>query len=270
MYNLLVAMTVSLLVFGIVGFFAGWIPAVLPAVLVFGGITYFLTQRMSAQIEPEVRAAVELLQNQKVEEAKAILRGVKQKYGPWQVFINGQMDAQLGMIAYIQTKFDEALPLLESGSFQNQLALACIGAIHWRNGKKDEAYKNFEKASDASAKETSTYLVWAVLAERDGKQRDALAALDRGLKVVPNSKILKDLRDTIANRRKVDTTALGEVWYQFFPEDYLRLHQQNMVMTGRKDGQFAHAQPPTSGQQGGGTPKPTNRAQRRAADKRKV
>lgn len=265
MYNLLVALAMSLVVFALVGLLVGWIPAVVPALIVFAAATYLLTQRMSARIEPEVKAAVALLQEQKVEEAKAMLRAVKQKYGPWQVFLNGQMDAQLGMIAYIQTKFDEALPLLVAGSFQNQLALACIGAIHWRNGKKDEAYKHFEKASDASPKETSTYLVWSVLAERDGKQRDALAALDRGLKVVPTSKVLKDLRDTIANRRKVDTDALGEVWFQFFPEDYLRKHQQNMVMTGRKDGQFVHPQP----QAPGGTPKPTNRAQRRAAEKRK-
>lgn len=266
MYNLLVALAMSLVVFALVGFTLGWVPAAVPATLVFGAATYLLTQRMSALIEPEVKAAVDLLQNQKVEEAKTRLRAVKQKYGPWQLFISGQMDAQLGMIAYIQTKFEEALPLLEAGSFQNQLALTCIGAIHWRNGKKDAAYKQFEKAADANAKETSTYMVWAVLAERDGKQRDALAALDRGLKVVPNSKVLKDLRDTIANRRKVDTAELGEVWFQFFPEDYLRMHQQNMVMTGRKDGQFAHAQP----QPGGGTPKPTNRAQRRAAEKKKA
>ncbi len=265
MYNLLVALALSLVVFALVGFTLGWIPALIPALAVFGTATYLLTQRMSALIEPEVRAAVDLLQNQKVEESKALLRAVKQKYGPWQLFISGQMDAQLGMIAYIQTKFDEAYPLLEAGSWQNQLALTCMGAIKWRNGKKDDAYKLFEKASDASGKETSTYMVWAVLAERDGKQRDALAALDRGLKIVPNAKVLKDLRDTIANRRKVDTSEFGEVWFQFFPEDYLRLHQQNMVMTGRKDGQFAHAQP----QPGGGTPKPTNRAQRRAAEKRK-
>ncbi len=64
---------------------------------------------------------------------------------------------------------------------------------------------------------------------RDGKRTEALEVVDAGLKHQPDSPMLKELQQKIANKKKVDPKAFGDLWYQFFPEDFAK----QMVVRGR-------------------------------------
>ncbi len=232
MYNIAISVAAALAVFGLASIWLGPIAGVLPAVLVLAGALFGLSRRTGAQVEAEIQQVVPLLQERKIDEAEARLNGIKARYGRWQVLLSGQIDSQLGMIKYMQMKWDEALPMLEQGKWRNWTALTCIGCIHWRKGDKDQAYETLSTAADTAGNEALVYLVWATLLTRDGNRKRALEVLDQGLKAMPDSEYLKNLHKVVANKKKINTKVFPQTWYQFFPEEMA----QQMMMRGRRGG----------------------------------
>jgi tetratricopeptide (TPR) repeat protein len=229
-YNALAALGIGLAVFAPISLWLGPIAAVVPAILAMGVAMFLLARRTGRLVEAEIARVVPLLQERKIDEAKQLLTQIKQRHGRWQFMLDGQMDAQIGMIDYLQMKFDDALPKLEKGRSRNWTALTCIGCIHWRQGRKEEAYKAFTEATAAGPKESMAYIVQASLLVRDGKRTEALAALDAGIQQLPSSELLKNLRNTVANKNPIKVQSLPQTWYQFFPEDMA----QQMLVKGRR------------------------------------
>ena len=274
MYNLGIAAAIGLAVMFVVGFgFGSWVAAVLPAVLVAGGAIWFLTQRTSRLVEPQLAGVTALLQERKVDEAKAVLERLKREHGNWQILLAGQLDAQVGMIDYVQMKFDDALPRLESGKWRNAMALALIGCIHWRKGDKAAAFAKLDEAIEASPKEASLYAVRATLLNEAGRGPDALAGLAKGIEGLPKDEWLGSLRNQIANKQKIDTKAFPQAWFQFFPEDLLALQQskndeaKDQFLSQIMKGQRNPPKPPTPKAGPGGEPPKLNRQQRRNLEK---
>lgn len=232
MYNIALSLLIAAATFTVSALGLSWISAIVPALLTGTIAMFVLSRRTMKQVEVELAAVGPMLQEQKVAEAQAHLEAVKQKYGRWQILLSGQMDAQLGMIDYLQLKFDDALPKLIRGKFRNWSALVCIGCIHWRKGRKTEAYKAFEKAGNAAPKEAMLYLVWSTLLVKDSKRAEALEVMDTALLALPDSGLLKNQKGTIANKKKINTKSFPQTWYQFFPEEMA----QKMMMRGRRGG----------------------------------
>ncbi|MCB9675861.1 MAG: tetratricopeptide repeat protein [Alphaproteobacteria bacterium] len=232
MYNIAISTVAGLAVFALASVWLGPIAGIIPALIVMIGVMYGLSRRTAAQVEAEMQRIVPLLQNRQIPEALALLDDVKGRYGPWQLLLEGQIDSQIGMIDYLQLKFDDALPKLEKGKWRNWSALTCIGCIHWRKGAKEAAYKELSDAASVAGKESIVYLVWATLLTRDGERQRALEVLDQGLKEMPDSEHLKNLHKVVANKKKINTKVFPQTWYQFFPEEMA----QQMMMRGRRDG----------------------------------
>lgn len=230
MYNLLLAVLAAVVTFTASAIVFSPVAGVLPALLVLGLALFLLARRTGALVQAELAALAPLLQARKVDEAVTLLNGVKERYGRWQFLLAGQIDAQLGMMDYLQMRWDDARPKLEAGKWRNWAALTCLGCIHYRQGRKAEAWASFSAAADAASKETMIYAVWATLLVRDGLRKEALEALARGLEAQKDSQMLKELQAKVANQKKVDTAAFGDAWYQFFPEDLMK----EMAMRGRR------------------------------------
>lgn len=247
MYNLLISLSVAFALFvGSSALVGQAIAGILPGLLV-GGITYFmLARRTGMEIQKQLAPVPQLLQSRKVSEAQQLIRDAKEQHGKWQFLVSQQMDAQLGMIEYLQMHFDAALPLLEAGKWRNWTALLCLGCIHHRNGDKEARDKVFAEAQQAEAKEQMVWVIPAVLLSREGRRTDAISAVVEGKKSLPDNKLLKELQNALANKKKIDVKQLGDVWYQFFPEELVG----QQVMRGRRGPQ---PQPP----------QPRNRAGRR-------
>jgi hypothetical protein len=110
--------------------------------------------------------------------------------------------------------------------------MVCIGCVHYRGKRYEEAWKALEAAASVGRKEPMVYIVWATLLTRAGKRTEALDVLTRAQKKIPDSAVLKSLRSTIANKKKIQTKKFPETWYQFFPEDMAA----SQMMRGRKGG----------------------------------
>ncbi|MEQ1564923.1 MAG: hypothetical protein ABMA64_04745 [Myxococcota bacterium] len=230
MYNLLLASVLGLVTFAGITAGLGWVAAIVPALAVALLAMFLLARRTGQQVQIELAGVPVLLQQRRIDEAQTKLVHVRDRYKWWQFLLEGQIDAQLGMIDYLQLKFDDARPKLESGKWRNGIALACIAAIDWRRGRKDEAWKGFAAAAQAAKEDPTIYLVWSTLLARDGDRAAALAAVDAGIQALPNNAQLKELKGKIANKQKVDPKSFGEGWFQYFPEDYA----QQMMMRGTR------------------------------------
>ena len=238
MFNLLISLLSGTVVGTLTGFLLGLpVAGVIPGLLVFGICFFFIAKRIGNMVTAEMNLLVPMLQARKIKEAETHLLGMRRRYGRWQFMLAGQMDAQRGMIRYMHTEFDDAMPLLQAGKFRNWAALVSIGCIHFRRDRKDEAWKAFEKASTAASKEPMVYVVWAILLTRDGKRPRALEVMSRAQKAIPDNAILTSLLDSIANRKKINTSKLPESWFQFFPEEL-----RAQMVKGRRGGPPANVQ----------------------------
>jgi len=242
MYNVLLALAASALLFGLSLIWLEPIAAGIPAILLFGIVLFVLTRRISKILEVEMEKIVPLLQARRVDDARAHLDAVRERYGRWQFLLDGQIAAQVGMIDYLQMKWDDALPRLEKGRWRNWSAILCIGLIHYRKGDKDKAYEEFANAAKSASTEPMVYAVWVTLLMRDGKRKEALEALANAKADMPKNDLIKQLHNTVANKKKINPKTFPQTWYQFFPEDMLKKH----MLQGRQQ-QMAQMQQPRFG-----------------------
>ncbi len=232
MYNVAISFVIGLVVFGLVSLVLPWWGSILPGLIASGVAVWLLAQRINRLVQPELEKVGPMLQARDVEGAEAQLRSIQQRFGKWQLYLDAQIEAQLGMIDYLQMKWDAALPKLEKGSWQNAEAQICVGAIHFRKGNKDAAWEMLAKACETDAKNAMTHIVHAVLRSRSDMREEALAAVAKGLEALPEHGALKQLQQRLANKKKIDVKQLPQAWYQFFPEDFAK----QMVVRGRKGG----------------------------------
>lgn len=259
MYNLLISIALGALTAGLAMLIGLTMKvdvpvaaAILPAVFAAVVAMFFLARRTNRQVTAAMAPLGDLLQNQKLAEAQQLIGAVRDQYGPWQFLLKGQLNGQLGVLEYMQLKFDEALPLLEQGTFQNAMVQTLIACVHYRRERLDDAWEMFEKASKTSDKDAMIYVVWATLLVRQDQRGKALEVLSKGLEVIPDHQLLRTMKNTIANKQRIDTQKFPETWYQYFPEDAARM----MRMRGTRNQKLP---PGVRMQQRQGPPVPRNR-----------
>ncbi len=219
MYTLLLSLALGMGTYALVAVLFDPIAAIVPAIMAFGIALVVVLLRVKRRVDDAMGGIVPLLQERRIADAQAHLEGLRKQWARWMPLLDGQVDAQLGMIDYYQLKFDAALPKLQKGQWRNFMALGCIGAIHFRKGRRKEAFEALAKAVKVAPKEPLAYVLHAVLAHRAGDDDKALEVLRAGVAAIPDNKQLQDLSRRVANKKKIDAAALGESWVQFFPED---------------------------------------------------
>jgi len=227
MWSILLSLLAATVVFGVVyPLFWTWYAPIIPA-LFAGGLTLFLVVRWRTRsLQQGMEGMVQHLQKRDLVAAEQLMLRLKSDHEAWVPLLGRQIDAQRGMLRYAQTKFDDALPLLERGQWQNAPAQVAIGCVHYRRGDKVKAWEFLERAASTSPKDVAVYMVWAMLAHRAGEDSRALAALGRGLGRIPGNETLVMLQTRIANGHKVETKDLPQSWYQFFPDDLVAMMRE--------------------------------------------
>lgn len=246
MYNLLIAGALAIVAFAatvLVGF--AWYAGLAPAVAVFVVALLLLVRRTARQLQqamvpihelmsrlPQMRSRTEA--NAGLDEVRAGFARLRDTFGPWQLLLTGQLDAQIGALDYLQGRYDEALPKLQK-AWRDPFSKSFEACIHARQGRPEQAWAAFEVAAGYAPKEPTVYLVWGLLASRRGQADQALHAFGRGLAALPDHPELKRLRAAVANKRPVDPNEHGEVWWRFFPEDAAERQTREALVRGRRD-----------------------------------
>jgi Tfp pilus assembly protein PilF len=236
MYNLIISCAAAALVFILLKFAVGayWLMALFIAFLVFVGLFYLISRIVMKKITAIMDTVTKDLQGQRVEKGIRELQGAF-KYGKWQIYVNGQLNAQIGMIYYMKRDFSNAFPYLEKAFFKNWVAMGMLAISYMKRNKNDRMKVTFEKAVQGTPKESLLWNLYAYCLNEIGDTGKAKEVLEKGLKKIPGDERLKYNLEALQEGKKMKMKNYGELWLQFHLErPSAAMKQQAAAMGGMK------------------------------------
>jgi len=233
MYNLLISAgaAVAVLLILLFGFKLVWWGSLMIALVIFLGVFVLFSRITMRKVSAAIEAAGKDLQGQRFEKAIRELKDALQ-YGKWQIYVGGQLNAQIGMIYYMKRDFSNAFPYLEKAFFKNWAAMGMLGICYMKRQKKDKMIATFEKALQWSSKESLFWNLYAYCLVECGETGKAKEALERGLKKMPGDTNIKDNLENLQQGRKMKMRHFGDMWYQFHLESVAALQKHQMAAMG--------------------------------------
>lgn len=232
MYNILisagagVALLLILLLFKL-----AWWGAVLIGVASFSGIFVLLSRFTMKKVMAAIETAGKDLQGQRFEKAIRELKDAL-RYSKWQIYVEGQLNAQIGMIYYMKRDFSNAFPHLEKSFFKNWAAMGMLAICYMKRQKKDKMISTFEKAVQWSQKEPLLWNLYAYCLNDCGETTKAREILEKGLKKLPGNSQIKENLENLNQGKKMKMRSYGDMWFQFHLESVAALQKHQMASMG--------------------------------------
>lgn len=225
MYNIFISQVAATAVFLILYLAAGltWWASILLALPVFAGCFYLAARIVMKKVTAIMETATRDLQGQRVEKAIREMQGAL-KYGKWQVTVNGQINAQIGMVYFMKRDFATAFPYLEKSFIKNWVAMGMLGVSYMKRNRNDKMRETFEKAVQGSPKESLIWNLYAYCLDEIGDTSKALEVLANGLKKLPDDERIKGNIEALREGKKMKMKSFGDLWLQF------HLERPNVVM----------------------------------------
>ncbi|MDU0459695.1 MAG: hypothetical protein RW306_13300 [Geobacteraceae bacterium] len=235
MYNILIsagASTAVLLILMLVLKLSWWI-ALLIALIVFALVFALFSRITMKKVMASIETAGKDLQAQPPRFEKAI-RELKDalQYSKWQLYVDGQINSQIGMIYYMKRDFANAFPYLEKSFFKNWAAMAMLAVSYMKRQKKDKMISTFDKAVQWNGKESMLWSLYAYCMNESGDNAKAKEILAKGLKKIPGDEKLKDNLESLEKGKKMNMRAYGDLWFQFHLESLGALQKHQMASMG--------------------------------------
>ena len=232
MYNVLISAAVAVVVFiGLkLAVASWWLPLLvspLVALLVFFLISRIIMKKVMAIMETANRD----LQGQRVDKAINELKSAF-VYGKWQMYVTGQLNAQIGMIYYMKRDFGKAFPYLEKSFFKNWVAMGMLAVSYMKRSKPEKMRETFEKAIQWSSKESLLWNVYAYCLTEIGDTAKAREVLERGLKKLPGDEHLKGNLALLSEGKKMKMRGFGDMWFQFHLESIGAIQKHHAAAMG--------------------------------------
>lgn len=237
MYNILIsaAAAVAMLLIMVFVLYLPWWGSLIVALIVFALVFVLLSKATMKKVMASIEVAGKDLQAQPPRFEKAI-RELKDalQYGKWQIYVEGQLNSQIGMIYYMKRDFSNAFPYLEKSFFKNWAAIAMLAVSYMKRQKKDKMISTFEKAVQWNGKEPMLWALYAYCLNDSDEGAKAREVLTKGLKKNPGDEKLKDLLESLQNGKKMNMRAYGDMWFQFHLESLGALQKHQMASMGGK------------------------------------
>ncbi len=235
MYNILIsagASTAVLLILMLVLKLSWWISLMI-ALIVFALIFVLFSRITMKKVMASLETAGKDLQAQPPRFEKAI-RELKDalQYSKWQLYVDGQINSQIGMIYYMKRDFANAFPYLEKSFFKNWAAMAMLAVSYMKRQKKDKMISTFDKAVQWNGKESMLWSLYAYCMNESGDNAKAKEILAKGLKKIPGDEKLKDNLESLEKGKKMNMRAYGDLWFQFHLESLGALQKHQMAAMG--------------------------------------
>ncbi|MDO9069619.1 MAG: hypothetical protein Q7W05_14350 [Deltaproteobacteria bacterium] len=235
MYNILISSAAAILVLLIL-FFAvqlSWWISLIAGILVFVLFFVVLSRMTLKKVMASIETAGKDLQAQPPRFEKAI-RELKDalQYCKWQVYVDGQLHSQIGMIYYMKRDFSNAFPHLEKSFFKNWAAIAMLAVSYMKRQKKEKMISTFNRGVQWNGKESMLWSLYAYCMNELGETVKAKEILAKGLKKIPGDSKLKDNLECLEKGKKMNMRAYGDLWFQFHLESLGALQKHQMASMG--------------------------------------
>jgi tetratricopeptide (TPR) repeat protein len=223
MFNLLISLGAALLAamaFYLPGVLTGGWASVVGG-LAFAGAYFFLARRTMQQLEAIFMAAQREFsaanQGGTLNQAKVETGLTKIREGfalsKWQLFVEGQVHAQLGMILFMLDRQDEARPHLEKSLSRVAQARMMLAVLHYKARDGEKMIRAFEEAVTVEKKASLIWSTYAWCLEKSGLKTKALEVLARAVKENPNDEKLQENQKALQNNERLRMKAYGQEWW---------------------------------------------------------
>lgn len=231
MYNFLIAAGIAVIGLLLLLLKLTWWGALLIALVIFTGIYVILVRITMKKVMAAIETASKDLHAQRFEKAIRILKDALQ-YGKWQIYVEGQINSQIGSIYYIKRDFSNAFPYLEKSFFKNWASMAMLAICYMKRQRKDMMTKTFEKAVQWSSKEPLLWNIYAYCLNDCGETTKAKEVLERGLKKLPSDTQIKENLEALTEGKKMKMRSYGDMWFQFHMESVAAVQKHQMAAMG--------------------------------------
>lgn len=235
MLNVIISLLVCLLTAAALHLLAGleiWIASI-AGLVVFTLVYILLIRVVMKKVGALMETAQRDIQAGRTEKAiKTLESGFK--YAPWQFYIKGQINAQIGMILYIKRDFSTAFDYLQKGFVRHWVAMAMLGISHMKRNKTGKMIETFDKATAVNKKEPLLWNIYAYCLDKIGERDKAIAVLEKALKKNSDERLQANL-EALQNGKRMKMKGYGDLWYQFHLEKPgAMIKQQTKAMQGRR------------------------------------
>jgi tetratricopeptide (TPR) repeat protein len=233
MYNILIAAgsAVAVLLILFFGFKLAWWSSLLIALSLFAVIYLLMVRLIMKKVMMAIEAAGKDLQAQRFEKA---IRGLKEvlQYGKWQIYVEGQINSQIGSIYYIKRDFANAFPYLEKSFFKNWASMAMLAICYMKRQKKELMISTFDKAVQWSPKEPLLWNIYAYCLNECDETTKAREVLEKGLKKLSDNPQIKENLESLSQGKKMKMRSYGDLWFQFHLESVAAVQKHQMAAMG--------------------------------------
>ncbi len=188
-----------------------------------------LSRRLMKQIQPKLMEAQKLAQSNQIKKAVETLEELR-PFSKWQLLLEGQVNAQIGMFAYHEDE-DRAYDFLLKASPRAPDAFLLRAAIEYRRGDNDTAVASCEAGIRSNKKHAMLYNMLAWLHQQEDDNDSALKVLNRYLAIEKTNDATRSNAERLQNAQKLDMRQFGDMWYLLKID---RPPAQMGMMTGRK------------------------------------
>jgi tetratricopeptide (TPR) repeat protein len=220
MYNLLIAIAVGVaasLALAL-GTELGLVAAIFPGVLATGIAYFVLARRTWKKLEALFEGMQREVQAQKFDKAVQTLQGGF-VLAPWQFLVASQLHSNIGILLYLKSDVDAALPHLEKSFTRNWVARGMLAAARYRKRDLGATTRVLADAVKANKKEGVLWSLYAWILEKEDRHEEAIAVLSRAVQANASDEKLRSSLQALQNGKKLKLGKLyAEQWFQFMLE----------------------------------------------------
>jgi tetratricopeptide (TPR) repeat protein len=191
-------------------------------------------RRLNRRLMPAMQAVQRQVQAGHVLPAIATLEEIL-PFGKWMPLLEGQIHAQIGVLAYNVKQREKAIEHLQKSSRRAAEARMLLATIRYRDDKIEEALQILREAGPFNRKNVLLHNFHAWLLYKEKRPDDAMAVLNRLLSVYVDDST-KDNLQRIQNGKKMNMKAFGLPWFMlgFERPPQQMMQQPPGQMRGRK------------------------------------
>ena len=215
MYTLLIALALGLVagaVWTLLGLWKTWAFGIVLGLIVFIVSFILISRRFGKKIQPVFEQVQKQIQAGKMQLALKTLEDLL-AMSRWQIMLKGQINAQIGSLAFTMGDEGKALAYLSKSSPRVADARLFLASIYYRRKNFDKAREVLETAIRYNKKQVLLYNVYAYLLNKQGKREEAIEQLLRCLKVEKDNESTKDNLLRLQNNKKMNMKRFGMSWY---------------------------------------------------------
>jgi tetratricopeptide (TPR) repeat protein len=190
----------------------GWGWSIFFSFVVFAVAWVIFARWLGRRLQPAMARVHQQMQAGMVDAAMQSLQALR-PMGKWVPLLEGQLVAQMGVLAYHAGDQKKAIGLLEKASIRMSDAQVLLAAIHHRNGESARALQLLKLAALAGKKHALLQNTYAWMLHKAGRDDEAQAVLAKFLQKDPGNAPAKENMLRLQNRQRMTMKSFGMVWY---------------------------------------------------------